>query len=80
MSSEKEVLTTVIRIPDEEIVVTRKMPMTEETSSQLRAIRATREKELSQEWGEPVQLPYPTLFAQMVEEEFNRQEVKQDGQ
>lgn len=70
MSNEQE--TTVIKIPDSDIVVTRKVPMTEKTCDELRAIRNSRETILTIEHGQPVVLPYPVLIKQLVEEEAER--------
>lgn len=68
--SEQEV--TVVKIPEGDIVVTRKVPMTEKTCDELRAIRKQREDVLTIEHGQPVTIPYPTLIKQLVEEEAER--------
>jgi len=64
----------VIRIPDSDIVVTRKVPMTDETCDQLRTIKADREVFFSEQLGEPVTLPIPTLIMQLIGEEHQRVE------
>jgi len=64
----------VVRIPDNEIVVTRKVPMTNETCDQLRAIKADRETFFGEQLGEPVMLPIPTLIQQLISEEHQRVE------
>lgn len=66
--STKEVYATVIKLPESDIVVTRKVPMTEETCTQLRELREAREGVLTQAMGEQVVLPFPTLIAQIVGE------------
>lgn len=66
--SNKEVFATIIKLPESDIVVTRKVPMTEETCSQLRELREAREEVLTQAMGEQVTLPFPTLIAQIVGE------------
>lgn len=64
--------TTVVRIPEGDIVVTRKVPMTNKTCDELRFIRTHREQVLTLANGKPTSLPFPTLIKQLVEEEANR--------
>lgn len=64
----KEVLATVVRIPDSEIVVVRKVPMTEKTCDELRILRAYHEKQESEERGFDVELPFPTLIQRIIHE------------
>jgi len=61
-----------VTIPDEEIVVTRKVPMSENTCTELRTIRGTREAQKGRELGSKVHLPYPVVIADLINEEFNR--------
>jgi hypothetical protein len=63
---------TILRIPEGNIVVTRKVPMTEETCTQLRAIKALRESELALQYNEEVMLPIPVLIQQLINEEAQR--------
>lgn len=70
MMTEQE--TTVVRIPEGDIVVTRKIPMTNKTCDELRGIRAHREAVLTIANGQPTVLPYPTLIKQLIEEESTR--------
>lgn len=65
-------LLTILRIPEGDIVVTRKVPMTDQTCDELRAIQANREEILSDELGERVMLPLPTLIQQLIHEEHVR--------
>lgn len=65
-------LLTILRIPEGDIVVTRKVPMTDETCDELRAIQANREEILSDQLGERVMLPLPTLIQQLIHEEHVR--------
>lgn len=70
--SNKEVYATIIKLPESDIVVIRKVPMTEETCTQLRQLREARENLLGQAMGEQVTLPFPTLIAQIVGEAHER--------
>lgn len=71
--TDREDVLKVLRLPESEIVVTRKVPMTAQTCDELRAIREKREDDLFHETGgEPHSIPFPTLLAQLVREEFNR--------
>ena len=65
-------LLTILRIPEGDIVVTRKVPMTDETCDELRAIQSKRQELFSMELGEPVMVPIPTLIQQLIHEEFVR--------
>lgn len=65
-------LLLVLRIPEGDIVVTRKVPMTDETCTELRAIRNNREHLLGQAMERDVQVPIPTLIQQLIHEEFER--------
>lgn len=65
-------LLTILRIPEGDIVVTRKVPMTDETCDELRAIQSKRQELFSTELGEPVMVPIPTLIQQLIHEEFVR--------
>lgn len=65
-------LLKVLRIPEGDIVVTRKVPMTDETCDELRAIKASREVFLSEQLQEEVMIPIPTLIKQLIHEEFVR--------
>lgn len=65
-------LLTVLRIPEGDIVVTRKVPMTDETCDELREIKAYREDKVSLEMGEDVMVPIPTLIKQLIHEEHCR--------
>lgn len=67
-----EAILQVMRIPEGDIVVTRKVPMTDETCSQLREIKAQRESELEGALGGEVRLEIPTLIQQLIREEFDR--------
>lgn len=67
-------LLQVLRIPEGDIVVTRKVPMTNETCDQLRAIKADREAYFTQALGEPVMIPIPTVILQLISEEHQRVE------
>ena len=67
----------VVRIPQEDVVVTRKVPMTNETCDQLRAIKADREKFFSEQIGESCMLPIPTIIMQLIGEEHQRIEFAQ---
>lgn len=67
-----ESILKVLRIPEGDIVVTRKVPMTDETCDELRAIQAAREATLSLEYGEQTMLPLPTLIKQLIHEEALR--------
>lgn len=67
-----ESILKVLRIPEGDIVVTRKVPMTDETCSQLREIKAQREGELEGALGGEVRLEIPTLIQQLIREEFDR--------
>ena len=69
-------LLQVLRIPEGDIVVTRKVPMTDETCTELRCIRATREELMGQAMGCDVQVPIPTLIQQLIHEEFERTQEK----
>lgn len=62
----------VLRIPEGDIVVTRKVPMTDATCTQLREIKASREQTLSEDLGEEFRLEIPTLIAQLISEEHQR--------
>lgn len=68
-------LLTILRIPDGDIVVTRKVPMTDETCDELRGIQANREELLSDQLGERVMLPLPTLLQQLIHEEYVRTQL-----
>lgn len=65
-------LLTILRIPEGDIVVTRKVPMTDETCDELRAIQAKRQEIFTAELGEPVMVPIPTLIKQLIHEEYAR--------
>lgn len=65
-------LLTILRIPEGDIVVTRKVPMTDETCDELRFIQAKRQEIFTAELGEPVMVPLPTLLKQLIHEEFER--------
>lgn len=65
-------LLLVLRIPEGDIVVTRKVPMTDETCTELRAIRTNRELLMGQAMDRDVQVPIPTLIQQLIHEEFER--------
>lgn len=67
-----EVLATVVRIPESDIVVTRKVPMTDQTCDELRAIRIKREEDMGSLINEDVIIPFPTLIQQLIHEEFER--------
>lgn len=67
-----ESILQVLRIPEGDIVVTRKVPMTDETCSQLREIKSQRESELEGALGGEVRLEIPTLIQQLIREEYER--------
>lgn len=67
-----ESILQVLRIPEGDIVVTRKVPMTDETCSQLREIKQQREEELEGALGGEVRLEIPTLIQQLIREEYSR--------
>lgn len=67
-----ESILQVLRIPEGDIVVTRKVPMTDETCSQLREIKYQRESELEGALGGEVRLEIPTLIQQLIREEYER--------
>lgn len=67
-----ESILQVMRIPEGDIVVTRKVPMTDETCSQLREIKAQREYDLEGTLGGEVRLEIPTLIQQLIREEYTR--------
>lgn len=67
-----EQLLSILRIPEGDIVVTRKVPMTDETCTQLREIKAEREYYLSKQHGEEIRLEIPTLLKQLISEEHSR--------
>lgn len=69
---EREELLQVLRLPESEIVVTRKVPMTAQTCDELRLIRTKREDDLLDVTGEKHSLPFPTLIAQLIREEADR--------
>jgi len=71
MTNREDVL-KVLRLPESEIVVTRKVPMTAQTCDELRAIREKREEDLLELTGELHSLPFPTLIAQLIREDFDR--------
>ncbi len=54
-------LLNILRIPEGDIVVTRKVPMTDETCDQLRTIKAEREQVLSEVTDSEVHPSYSTL-------------------
>lgn len=62
----------VIRLPESEIVVTRKVPMTAATCDELRAVRAYRESVLDGQGTMKHSIPFPTLIAQLIREDFAR--------
>lgn len=70
-------LLLVLRIPEGDIVVTRKVPMTDETCTELRAIRTNRELLMGQAMDRDVQVPIPTLIQQLIHEEFERISVQE---
>lgn len=70
-------LLLVLRIPEGDIVVTRKVPMTDETCTELRAIRTNRELLMGQAMDRSVQVPIPTLIQQLIHEEFERISVQE---
>ena len=61
-----------VTIPDEDIVVTRKVPMSENTCTELRTIRGSREAQVSRDLGCKVHLPYPVVIADLINAEFAR--------
>lgn len=63
-----EVSSTILRIPEDQIVVTRKVPMTDRTCSQLRDIR--HHMELVQVDGDnkSVEIPYPVVISRLIED------------
>lgn len=67
-----ESILKVLRIPEGDIVVTRKVPMTDETCSQLREIKQQRESDLEGAIGGEVRLEIPTLIQQLIREEYSR--------
>lgn len=68
-------LLNILRIPEGDIVVTRKVPMTDKTCDELRAIQANREELLSDKMGERIMLPIPTLIQQLIHEEHVRAQL-----
>ena len=62
----------VLRIPEGDIVVTRKVPMTDQTCDELRAIKQVREETTSAIHGEEVMIPIPTIIKQLINEEYQR--------
>lgn len=65
-------LLAILRIPESDIVVTRKVPMTNETCDQLRAIKGAREVVMKQELGADIMIPIPTLIRDLINEEHKR--------
>lgn len=62
----------VVRLPESEIVVTRKVPMTATTCDELRSVRAYRESVLDAQGTMKHSIPFPTLIAQLIREDFAR--------
>lgn len=62
----------VLRIPEGDIVVTRKVPMTDKTCTELREIKTQREHYYSKEMEGSVRLELPTLLADLIHEEHVR--------
>ncbi len=62
----------VVRLPESEIVVTRKVPMTASTCDELRAVRSYRESLLDAQGTMKHSIPFPTLIAQLIREDFAR--------
>lgn len=63
-----------LRIPEGDIVVTRKVPMTDETCSQLRALQAEAEKIYASGIGvdvKHVKVELPTIIQQLVDQAYH---------
>lgn len=64
-----------LRIPESDIVVTRKVPMTNDTCTQLRLLQAEQEQLYAQSIGVDVKLvkiELPTLLANLIGDAFER--------
>lgn len=69
-----EKIVQVLRIPAEDIVVTRRVPMTQKTCEQLRELRAMAEAVRAKKLGvEPdeVKIELPTLIKDLVDEIYD---------
>lgn len=62
----------VVRLPESDIVVTRKVPMTASTCDELRSVRAYREAMMDKGTNLKHSIPFPTLIAQLIREDFAR--------
>jgi hypothetical protein len=64
-----------LRIPEGDIVVTRKVPMTDDTCTKLRAIKADNEQGYAETLGVPVEqvsVEIPTIIQTLIEAEYDR--------
>lgn len=64
-----------MRIPEGDIVVTRKVPMTNDTCTKLRAIKADQEEGFALAMNVPVdqvQVEIPTIIQNLIEAEYDR--------
>lgn len=63
-----EVSNTILRIPEDQIVVTRKVPMTDLTCSQLRDLRHQMELVQIDKNNQNVEIPYPVVISRLIDE------------
>lgn len=64
-----------LRIPEGDIVVTRKVPMTNDTCTKLRAIKFDSEQLYAETVGVPVeqvQVEIPTIIENLIDAEYDR--------
>lgn len=64
-----------LRIPEGDIVVTRKVPMTNDTCTKLRRIKADSEQLYAETVGVPVeqvQVEIPTIIENLIDAEYDR--------